>query len=507
MAAPDPLLTSLCTTCHNRPPRYSCPRCGARSCSLECVRRHKSRAGCNGIRDVTAFVPRAQLRTAKYVDHDYNFLTAIERSRERNAKHMVDDRGIFTDEEIEARARRMRGLWTDGELRFVEPRAFADAPGGGPAAAAERTPFGGDDASQNKKRVRRLCRDMDLDVTAAPKGLSRQRENTTAWNRRTGRINWQVEWLVYEEGTARPPTRMLRKTLDDVPVYRAFAETMQWLIHQLEAAQPFNDDDDDDGPPRKKRRTKAHHREGGAGRAQDAFTTAWPVRTPYPGQNPVTGVWDIEDGAAEMSTWTRDVEFEDKRRYRFLLHKPRTKPKALLPMAADDTLATALQGRSIVEFPTVVVIPPGEDLPPDYILDKTPRPTRTANPVPRPDSEPSNPKALKRGRPQAEEVTAGETATNPFRQAVDAILANGRAPAAKRRRVAFAPIQEVEDGEVAGDGMEEDDPTSSEGSTSSDGEDQDGSASEEGEVEEAGIRPVSGRPQLVMYESCSDEED
>jgi len=513
MPAPDPLLTSLCTTCHHHAPRYTCPRCGARSCSLPCVRRHKTRAACSGIRDVTAFVPRAQLRTPKFVDHDYNFLTAIERARERAARRIVDDRALFADGELDARANRLRGRWADGELRF-----FADPPPAAPGSAATTTTTTTDAAegiSYNRKRVRRLCRDMGLDVVAAPRGLSRQRENATAWNRRTGRINWQVEWLVYEEGAARPPTRVLHKALDDVPVYRAFAETMEWLIHRLGTAPPDNvddhddDDGDDDRPPRKHKRTHAHHkRAGGGAHGQDARTTAWATWTVFAAQNPVTGAWDVEDGAAEMRSWARDVEFEAQRGFRFMLLQPGAKPRSLLRVAADETLATALPGQRIVEFPTVVVLPPGEDLPPDHVLDTTPRPRlATAKPPAGPEPKVAGPK---RRWPHVEEPRVDGTVTNPFRQAVDAILANGRAPAAKRRRVgAFAPIQEVEDGEmVGGEAMADDEPTSSEGSSSSDGEGQDGSdesSDEEGAMEEIRPGPVEGKPRLVMYDSGSDD--
>jgi hypothetical protein len=45
------------------------------------VKRHKEWHQCSGKRDPTAKVPKSQLFTPAGIDHDYNFITSIERSR------------------------------------------------------------------------------------------------------------------------------------------------------------------------------------------------------------------------------------------------------------------------------------------------------------------------------------------------------------------------------------------------------------------------------------------
>lgn len=66
---------------HINVPQYRCPRCSCQTCSAQCVKRHKEWHQCSGKRDPTAKVPKAQLFTPAGIDHDFNFITGIERSR------------------------------------------------------------------------------------------------------------------------------------------------------------------------------------------------------------------------------------------------------------------------------------------------------------------------------------------------------------------------------------------------------------------------------------------
>jgi hypothetical protein len=78
---------------HINPPKYRCPRCSTRTCSLPCTRRHKLWSECSGVRDPAAYLKRKELTTEAAFDRDFNFITGIERSLER-AEREVDNRGI-----------------------------------------------------------------------------------------------------------------------------------------------------------------------------------------------------------------------------------------------------------------------------------------------------------------------------------------------------------------------------------------------------------------------------
>ena len=46
----------MCTVCLKCRAKYTCPRCGVQTCSLECCRAHKSETSCTGKRDDTGYV-------------------------------------------------------------------------------------------------------------------------------------------------------------------------------------------------------------------------------------------------------------------------------------------------------------------------------------------------------------------------------------------------------------------------------------------------------------------
>lgn len=82
-----------CPYSHANPPKYRCPRCSTRTCSLPCTRRHKLWSQCSGVRDPAAYLKRNELNTESAFDRDFNFITGIERTLER-AEREVDNRGI-----------------------------------------------------------------------------------------------------------------------------------------------------------------------------------------------------------------------------------------------------------------------------------------------------------------------------------------------------------------------------------------------------------------------------
>ncbi|XP_043715241.1 box C/D snoRNA protein 1-like [Telopea speciosissima] len=65
--------TSLCEECKLNTPKYRCPGCSIRSCSLPCVKSHKQRTGCTGKRLRTQVVPLS-LFDDNLLISDYNFL-------------------------------------------------------------------------------------------------------------------------------------------------------------------------------------------------------------------------------------------------------------------------------------------------------------------------------------------------------------------------------------------------------------------------------------------------
>jgi hypothetical protein len=53
--------TAACDSCSVAAAKYRCPACGARSCSVDCVKAHKAATGCSGARNAAAFVVREEM--------------------------------------------------------------------------------------------------------------------------------------------------------------------------------------------------------------------------------------------------------------------------------------------------------------------------------------------------------------------------------------------------------------------------------------------------------------
>ncbi|KAI1330690.1 hypothetical protein F5Y16DRAFT_340443 [Xylariaceae sp. FL0255] len=324
----DPLLTSLCTICHIQTPKYTCPRCATRTCSLACVKKHKTWSSCNGERDATAYVPREKLKTDAGIDHDYNFLSSIERSLERADRIQRVDRGILPEEDDKPPPAK-RARFNKGQSRG-------------------RTTVDEGSRKWDRNTIHRL-RQLGMHVSSMPYGMSRAKENQTSWNKRTRTINWQVEWVIFESNTptassgSSKSTRVLHKALDQTPLHIAFADALEY--HRMREMKEGQRQEE------KKRRRQQQYV---AQRPQDASTSRWHSAA-YPVQCQTTSAW------LEPSD---NIIQHNAQNYRFFFLKPKTpsrEAQRLVPLDAKDGLATVLPGQEIVEFPTIYAIPASVD--------------------------------------------------------------------------------------------------------------------------------------------------
>ncbi|KAI1148618.1 hypothetical protein F4825DRAFT_433431 [Nemania diffusa] len=323
----DPLLSSLCTICRIQTPRYECPRCAARTCSLPCVKKHKTWSSCNGERDPTVFVSLDKLKTDAGIDHDYNFLTKIERSVERAERVLRDDREILPQESSNPPPQK-KARFNKGQSRG---KTTVD-----------------DGARKWDRNAIHRMREFGIHVSSVPFGMVRSKENKSSWNRRTNTINWQIEWLVWDEGSLsasnsqQQTKRMLHKALDETPLYAAFAEALEFgRQRQLTDHERAEE-------------KKAFRKTQVVGqRPQDSTTSTW-QEAPCLIQNQIDGSWS--------GSIIADRLYAAKTKYRFLFLKPNTpskEPQRLVPLDASESLTSVLSGQEIVEFPTIYVLPAG----------------------------------------------------------------------------------------------------------------------------------------------------
>ncbi|KAL1883239.1 hypothetical protein Daus18300_000297 [Diaporthe australafricana] len=570
----DPLLNTLCSICHISTPKYTCPGCNSHTCSLACNKKHKSWANCSGKRDPTAYMPAAKLKTAAGVDHDYNFLSSIERERERNQREIVDERKLFSEKELGQLDDpfSFRKQWFGENVHFQPvneaPRHFGsdsedgDADEGEGRSNKRNIPAR---ASQLTRTLRNRLGSENIQAVQMPVGMTRQRENTTSWNRRTRRINWCVEWIIYgDEGENgeefKKHTRIRHKALETTPVYKALGNSMLWYKKGQQADEDAADDDEIE-LARAGRRNKvlirevkeSRHRSSGA--AQDSASATWSTNTKYPTQNPYTGTWASDTGASATS-WQADEEIEARKRHRFYLLRPLTvagKPRELIPIDGADDLSAALQGRTVVEFPTIYILPPSDPssttplLPEGHILGSTDR-RPTAKRQQAAAKRKAGPKDdTRQGSQKRQAVGEGGIAIRPSStrgggnqrtRGGAATRARGRVRGGRTQAASRRGDQDAEEGEVNSDGdevvarpgslaAERADTSSSDPDTSSD-EDEDGNGrdgfatshrpprgymhvddADDGPPEEVKSTPatVSKKPSAGLVDYGSDSED
>lgn len=329
----DPLLTSLCSICHVSAPRYKCPRCNIQTCSLPCIKKHKAWSECSGERDPTTYLPRSKLRTAAGVDHDYNFLHGIELSVERSEKLLIEEKGLVQQEELRPLTMQQVRWKTgrDGRKRKVlVTRVLREAKG--------RT---------FEKGLAQKLKKLNVQIVCAPLGMARQKENCTTLNRRTGRINWQVEWLAFAEGET---SRSLSKVMDDVPLFQAYPAML------------------DD-----KARAEAGSRKQGRftrpGEAQNSTDSRWNFGFDCM-QDPVDGKWTSFPGG-HIDDWPAEKEQFQRQQYQFFLAGQQTRsdlPRQLTVVESGECLRDILANTRVLEFPTIYVLDAGATLAPGFVL-------------------------------------------------------------------------------------------------------------------------------------------
>lgn len=135
-----------CEVCNTGQAKYTCPKCEVKSCCLKCINIHKKELNCDGIRDRTKYIPLRKM-TKMDMMSDYYFL--------EEATRFVDDR---KRDKIKRFTRYNKNL---------PPQLF---------------------------RLRCAARDRGTAIRFLLPNFTRNQQNTTQLNFKTGIIHWRLEW-------------------------------------------------------------------------------------------------------------------------------------------------------------------------------------------------------------------------------------------------------------------------------------------------------------------------
>ena len=82
----------LCDVCCEARRQYKCPRCGVGTCCLECCKRHKAEQNCSGRRDRTGYVSMQTFSNA-HLRNDYHFLEDVLQTKDSAKRTLVSSCG------------------------------------------------------------------------------------------------------------------------------------------------------------------------------------------------------------------------------------------------------------------------------------------------------------------------------------------------------------------------------------------------------------------------------
>ncbi|KPP68090.1 box C/D snoRNA protein 1-like [Scleropages formosus] len=164
-----------CEACGTEEAKYRCPACLKHSCSLFCVKKHKSESGCTGARDKTAFAPISKFDEMNMLS-DYRFLEDTARvadSVSRDFGHLPHHR------------------------------------------------------SQKVRIMKRAAYKFNMELKFLPNGFTKRRENSTFFQKGLQQFFWHVKLLFPQSSSEYTERR--------VPDNRTLKEILTPYIHPTES--------------------------------------------------------------------------------------------------------------------------------------------------------------------------------------------------------------------------------------------------------------------------------
>lgn len=195
---PAQLLQNLCAICHVEPPKYKCPSCFSRTCSITCSKRHKELTSCTGVVDPTRYLRRSELLSDVHtLNRDYNFLQRVNRQI-----HVA-----MNDLDSKMPRAKKRGAGMN------QPNAKRSRNDGGKGSGV---------IIKNGVNIHQL-----------PGGMSRAMINRTGWMGKKNKFfGWTVEWVLWESADKMDSSEESKKVSHGISESTILAEAASRLISE-----------------------------------------------------------------------------------------------------------------------------------------------------------------------------------------------------------------------------------------------------------------------------------
>lgn len=349
-------VTVLTSFSYTEKPKYRCPRCKTQTCSLTCYKRHQQRASCNGQRDPAAYLKRSEWATPSGIDRDYNYLKSVERHVDSTGKD-VRERGIATDD---SRRGGERGAASNKKV------SKSWVPG---------------------SALQRYLSENSIMVEKAPTGMSRQKANLTRVTHKSN-VMWTVEWVDVDGKKSVDDEcsegRQINDLWNEVSAKRLNAEKGKKRKREAEKQSVAQKPD-----------VQASEQQTGDDASKsslqprpesvDHFATPTDDKTVEPvpqkredlpsdeptGEKPCDPSNALEKSAEHVEESLKVVNRTTPEYFYLLKPFTASKSNVLIPIDSSGKLTECLKGQTVLEFPTVYVLPNAPDaLPAGFMLEE-----------------------------------------------------------------------------------------------------------------------------------------
>ena len=183
-----------CEVCQECISKYKCPSCSTRSCSVECVKKHKEETNCTGKKECT-FLTVSSMNDDT-LRSDYFFLKEVER--------LAGDSFQSTKRNTQNKKRRSKGDQNKEKDQNDEKEEEGEIP------KLVKTPL-----PAALKKLINEANSRGVSLRLMPKGMSKRDCNTTFFAYRSKKFFWRVEWLFNQFKDKENHVTLVSSRIDD----------------------------------------------------------------------------------------------------------------------------------------------------------------------------------------------------------------------------------------------------------------------------------------------------